>query len=301
MKHMKLVLSLVLVLAMVALAGCNGEEKADAADATDPADTAADTTENETPAVEGDTTLSGEVTGSGSTSVQKIALATLDAFHALNPEVEVSYEGTGSSSGVTAANEGTSMFGAASRNIKEGEKEWGLTEVVIAYDGIALIVNPENTAVADLTMEQVKGIYTGEITDWSEVGGDAGTIVVVSREDGSGTRGAFEELVDFEDALVASATIAEGNGNVQTTVAGNPSAIGYVSFTYLNETVKDITVEGVAATTENVLNGTFPISRPFIMIYHEENMSEAAMAYIDFVLSPEGQEIVAEKGGIPVN
>lgn len=149
-------------------------------------------------------------------------------------------------------------------------------------------------------MEQVQAIFKGEITDWSDVGGAAGEIVVVSREEGSGTRGAFEELVDFEDALTQNATVVEGNGGVQTTVASNPSSIGYVSFTYIDETVKSMLINGVKATSENVLAGEYGISRPFLMIYHDDNMTDASKAFVEFILSADGQTIVEDKGGIPV-
>ena len=129
--------------------------------------------------------------------------------------------------------------------IKDSEKEWGMTEEVLAYDGIAVIVNPANAAISDLTMEEIQKIYLGEITNWSQIGGDDMEIVVVSREDGSGTRGAFEELVEFEDQLAATALIAEGNGGVHATVAENAAAIGYISFTYIDSEIKTVTVEEV--------------------------------------------------------
>ena len=245
--------------------------------------------------------LVGEVTVSGSTSVEKIGVATGDEFMALNPGVTFTYEGIGSSGGVKNANEKTTNIGASSRNLKDSEKEYGLTEVIIAYDGIAVIVNPANDAINGLTMEEVQAIYKGEITNWNEVGGANLEISVVSREDGSGTRGAFEELVGFEDALSATAVLKDGNGNVQTTVAENPNAIGYVSFTYLDEAVKGIQVDNVSPSVENVINESYGISRPFIMMYHQDNLSNVAKAYIDFVLSLEGQTIVEAKGGIKVN
>lgn len=163
---------------------------------------------------------------------------------------------------------------------------------------LAAIVHPDNT-VSDISMEDLKKIYTGEVTNWKELGGNDAPIVVVSRENGSGTKSAFEELVGFEDALVSDATIAEGNGNVQSTVASNPNAIGYVSFTYIDETVKALTVEGVEATDANVKNSTYKISRPFLIFWHEENMNEVAKAFVEFMMSAEGQAIVAEKA-IPV-
>ncbi|NTW70619.1 MAG: phosphate ABC transporter substrate-binding protein [Eubacteriaceae bacterium] len=245
-------------------------------------------------------TLTGEIIAGGSTSTKNIMEATGEEFAALNPDVTFEYNATGSSDGVKGADDGTYMLGTASREIKEDEKAWELTEKIFAYDGIAVVVHPSNDAVADITTEQIAQIFKGEITNWSEVGGANAPIVVVSREDGSGTRGAFEELLGFEDALTKDATIAEGNGNVQSTVAGNENSIGYVSFTYIDDTVKALSVEGVAPTVEDVLNKTYPISRPFVMIYHEDNLSDAAKAYIEFLMSADGQQIVEDEGGIPV-
>lgn len=258
-------------------------------------------TQTQTETTEPETTesLSGEVPVSGSTSVEKIGNAEGEEFMALNPEVTFSYEAIGSSAGIKNANEGITPIGAASRNLKEEEKAWGMTEVVIAYDGIAVVTHPSNT-VADLSFEQIQAIYKGEITNWSEVGGADQNIVVVSREDGSGTRGAFEEILGFEGELTSDAMIAEGNGNVQTSVAGNEQAIDYVSLTSMDQSVKAVLVNGVEATVDNVLAETYKISRPFIMMYHEKNMTPVTKAYIDFILSEEGQVIVEENGGIPV-
>ena len=242
--------------------------------------------------------ISGTATGSGSTSVEPIIQQLKDEFEAKNPGTTIEYEGNSSGSGITAANENVSMFGCASRELKEEEKAFGMTVEAFAYDGIAAIVHPDN-GVSDISMEDLKKIYTGEVTNWKDLGGNDAPIVVVSRENGSGTKSAFEELVGFEDSLVSDATIAEGNGNVQSTVASNPNAIGYVSFTYIDETVKALTVEGVEATDANVKNSTYKISRPFLIFWHEENMNEVATAFVEFIMSAEGQAIVAEKA-IPV-
>jgi phosphate transport system substrate-binding protein len=243
--------------------------------------------------------IAGEINGGGSTSVQKIIDAAGSEFSALNPDVTFTYSGTGSSDGIKGATEGTYSFGCASRELKEEEKP-GLTELVFAYDGIAIVVNPANT-VTGLTAEQIKQIYTGEITNWSAVGGADAPIVVVSREDGSGTRSATEELLDFEDQLKTDATIKEGNGNVQTTVAGNENAIGYVSLTYVDDTVKAVTVDGVEATVENVKSGDYAVSRPFLAMYDETVADDATLAFLDFLMSDDGQAIVEEHGGISIN
>lgn len=290
MKKIKSLLGLVLVATVVlSFVGCGKTEP------EEQPKTEVTTPENET---ETDM-LSGEVAVSGSTSVEKIGNAEGEEFTALNADVTFSYEAIGSSAGIKNAHEGVTPIGASSRNLKDEEKAWGMTEVVIAYDGIAVVTHPSNP-VKDLTLEQIQGIYKGEITNWSEVGGADQKIVVVSREDGSGTRGAFEELLEFEGALTADAMIAEGNGNVQTTVAGNEQAIGYVSLTTMDETVKAVLVNGIEATVENVLAETYKISRPFLMVYHEENMTPVTKAFIDFILSEEGQAIVTENHGIPV-
>jgi len=218
---------------------------------------------------------------------------------ALHPDVTITYNGTGSSTGVSQANEGAYMIGAASRNIKDSEKEYGMTEKVLAYDGIAVVVNPA-VDVDELTMEQIQMIFKGEITDWSEVGGTAGAIMVVSREDGSGTRGAFEEIVGFEYELTVDATIAEGNGGVKSTVVENPAAIGYVSFTYLDGTIKDLTVDGGTADVESVLDGTYPVSRPFMLIWHEGNLDEIGKSFLEFVDTDEAKTIIEDAKAIPL-
>lgn len=311
MKKFRNVLMVALiVVSMLAFAGCKSDtDSKTTTDDNKPSSSADNNKDNNTDSntdtdnnkdTEQDNKLSGLVSVSGSTSVEKIGIATAEEFMALNPDVEVTYEGIGSSNGVKNAKDGVTILGTASRNLKTEEKTWGLTEVAIAYDGVAVITHPSN-GVSELTKEQVQAIYKGEITNWKDVGGKDEEIVVVSREDGSGTRGAFEEIVDFEDALTEKAIIAKGNGNVQTTVAKNDKAIGYVSFTYINDTVKPFKIDGVEPTSENVVSGDYSISRPFLLIYKEENMTKESKAFVDFILSPEGQNIVEEKGGIKVN
>lgn len=240
----------------------------------------------------------GEINGGGSTSVQKIIDAVGSEYGALHPAVKFTYSGTGSSDGIKGATVGTYSFGCSSRDLKAEEKT-SLTELVFAYDGIAMIVNPANPVTA-LSKEQLKKIYTGEYTSWSQVGGTEAPIVVVSREDGSGTRTATEELLGFTEKLKGSATIKEGNGNVQSTVAGNPNAIGYVSLTFVNTSVKTVQIDGVAATIENVRNKSYALSRPFIAVYDKNRVDQATLAFLDFLMSPEGQDIVTEEGGITI-
>lgn len=310
MKRLKNVLMVALiVLSIAAFAGCKSDDSNKTAtdnnevnnsvDSDDDKNDDNDTSDTDSTDNTQDGELSGLVSVSGSTSVEKIGIATAEEFMALNPDVEVTYESIGSSNGVKNAKDGVTMLGTASRNLKTEEKNWGLTETAIAYDGVAVITHPSNS-VSELTKEQVQAIYKGEITNWKDVGGEDEEIVVVSREDGSGTRGAFEEIVEFEDALTKDALIAKGNGNAQTTVAKNEKAIGYVSFTYINDTVKPFTIDGVEPTAENVVSGDYSISRPFLMLYKEDNMTKESQAFIDFILSDEGQKIVEEKGGIKV-
>lgn len=242
--------------------------------------------------------ISGEINGGGSTSVQKIIDAEGAEFGALHPAVKFTYSGTGSSDGIKNAANGTYSFGCASRELKESEKT-DLTELVFAYDGIAVIVNDENS-VEDLTKDQIKAIYTGKITNWKEVGGEDRPIAVVSREDGAGTRTAVEELLDFTEQLKPSATVKEGNGNVQSTVSANPNAIGYVSITFVDRSVKPLRVDGVEATMENVLNESYGLSRPFLALYNEKNLTPQTRAFLDFIMTDEGQTIVEKNGGISV-
>ena len=242
--------------------------------------------------------ISGEINGGGSTSVQKIIDAEGAEFGALHPAVKFTYSGTGSTDGIKNAANGTYSFGCASRELKESEKT-DLTELVFAYDGIAVIVNDENS-VEDLTKDQIKAIYTGKITNWKEVGGEDRPIAVVSREDGAGTRTAVEELLDFTEQLKPSATVKEGNGNVQSTVSANPNAIGYVSITFVDRSVKPLRVDGVEATMENVLNESYGLSRPFLALYNEKNLTPQTRAFLDFIMTDEGQTIVEKNGGISV-
>lgn len=269
------VLALVLVFASTALAACGGEETGGSTGA-----------------------FSGEINAGGSTSVQKIIDAEGSEFAALHPAVQFTYSGTGSSDGIKNAANGTYSFGCASRDLKASEKGQ-LTELIFAYDGIAVIVNDSNP-ISDLTKEQIRDIYTGKINNWKDVGGDNRPIAVVSREDGAGTRTAVEELLDFTEKLKPNATIKEGNGNVQSTVAANPNAIGYVSITFVDRSVRPLKVGGIEASVDTVLDKSYPLSRPFLALYNEANATPQTKAFLEFVLSDEGQTIVEKNGGIPV-
>lgn len=246
--------------------------------------------------------LSGTVVITGSTSVDKILNDMIDEFTAMNVDVAINYTGTGSSAGIQDTVDGVNTIGVASRELKAEEIQNGAKAEVFAYDGIAVAVNPAN-GVSDISLENLGKIFSGEITNWNQVGGADAEIVVVSREGASGTRSAFEELIGLEDAggLVESATVVEGNGNVQLTVAGNENAIGYVSFSFIDETVKALTVDGTEATAENAKAGMYPLSRPFLFVTNESTITKEAQAFIDFAKGEDGQAFVEEHGGIKIN
>ncbi|SHK89164.1 phosphate ABC transporter substrate-binding protein [Desulforamulus aeronauticus] len=236
--------------------------------------------------------LSGSVTIAGSTSVQPLSEELAKAFMAKNTGVTVNVQGGGSSAGVKAANEGAAQIGASSREINESEKGIGLTEHKIALDGIAIVVNPKNE-VAELTLDQAKKIFSGEIKNWKEVGGEDAAINVVTREEGSGTRGAFEEIVLKDAKMFNKAITQPSTGSVKTTVAGDKNGVGYISLGSLDNAVKGVKIDGVEPTTDNVKNNSFKISRPFLYLT-KGDMNEATKAYIDFVMGEEGQKIVVE-------
>lgn len=244
---------------------------------------------------------SSKVTISGSTSVGPVVEILGEDFEAKNEGISIEVQQIGSSAGIKNAIEGTSQIGMASRDLKDEEKASGLKETQIAIDGIAVITN-KNNEVKDLTLEQVKDIYTGKITNWKEVGGKDAPIVVVSREDGSGTRDGFQENVGFEsEELTKDAQISDGSGNIKSTVEGNENAIGYISFGYVDDNINALTIDGVELTAENVKNDTYAIARPFLFVNKEDKISEEGTKFIDFILSDEGQKIVEEKGFISVN
>ena len=236
---------------------------------------------------------------SGSTSVGPLA-EKLAAKYTETDNTNIEINQIGSSAGITNAIRGESEVGMSSRDLKEEEVASGLNEVIIAYDGIVVVTHPSNK-VKDLTMEQVKQIFTGEVTNWSEFGGDDLEIVVVSREDGSGSRDAFQEIVDYSSGeLIRNSIIASGNGNIKTTVANNKHAVGFISFEYIDENISTININGVEATAENVLQEKYSLSRPFLFVYKEGQLTEAGQHFIDFILSEEGQLIAAEAGAIPI-
>ncbi len=290
----------------VGMTACGGSSSSSTSTQSTAQSTAQDSTSATTASSSSASTgkLSGTVVITGSTSVEKILNDMIDEFTALNPGVSIEYTGSGSSAGIKDTKAGTNNIGASSRELKEEELDDGtLKSEVFAYDGIAVIVNPKNEAVKDLTEQQLADIYSGKITNWSEVGGTDGDIFVVSREESSGTRSAFEELIALSDAggLSSTASVSEGNGPVQAAVAGNENAIGYVSFSFIDDTVKALTIEGVEATAELAKAGTYPLSRPFLFCYYDDKATEAGQAFLEFALSEDGQACVDTHGGIRVD
>ena len=244
--------------------------------------------------------LSGSIQMVGSTSMEKLANALAEAFMEENPGVTVTAEFVGSGAGIEAVTAGTADIGNSSRNLKDEEKAKGAVENVVAIDGIAVCVDPANT-VAGLTKEQLSDIYLGKVTNWFEVGGADGPIVVVGREAGSGTRGAFEELLGVEDQC-AYANELDSTGAVMAKVASTPGAIGYVSLDVVDDSVIALPLEGVEPTAENIKAGNYFLSRPFVMATKGEisEQSELVQAWFDFVLGTQGQDIAAKVGLITV-
>ena len=294
---MKRIVSIALCLILaLSLAAC-GQTAAPAA-TTAPAASAAPATE--APATTAATKLSGTVATDGSTSMEKVIGALGEAFMEANPDTTFTYNPTGSGSGIQAVQEGRCDIGLSSRALKDAEKEAGLTETVLAYDGIAMIVNPANP-VEDLSLEQIADIYTGKITNWSEVGGNDSQIVLIGREAGSGTRGGFEEIVGVVDACQYRQELSS-TGDVITTVAQNPDAIGYASLAAVKDTVKALKVAGVTPTEATVKDGTYTIQRPFVLATKTgEKLNDVAQAFFDYATSADASEIITAAGAVPAN
>lgn len=240
------------------------------------------------------------VSTDGSTSMEKVIGVLKETFEGANEGVEVTYNPTGSGTGIKAVAEGRCDIGLSSRALKAEEEEQGLVGTVLAYDGIAVIVNPENT-VTELTIEQIAAIFTGEVTNWSEVGGADVEIVLIGREAGSGTRGGFEEIVGVEDACQYRQELTS-TGDVITAVAGNPGAIGYASLASVKDTVKAVDVNGVTPSEETVKDGTYAIQRPFVLVTKDGvELSETAQAFYDYITSADANEVIAGAGVVPAN
>lgn len=266
-------------LALILLAGCSSSASASASSA------AADT---------------GTVATDGSTSMEKLIGSLSESYSNANPDITITYNPTGSGSGITAVSEGRCDIGLSSRSLKDEEKASGLEETVVAYDGIAVVVNTEN-AVEDLTLEQIKAIYTGEITNWKEVGGTDAEIVVIGREAGSGTRDGFESITGSSDLCKYRQELTS-TGDVIATVSNNPDAIGYASLSAVKDTVKAVSVDGVAPSEETVKDSTYKIQRPFVFVTKTGTaLSASAQAFYDYALSGEANDIITAAGVVPAN
>ena len=245
------------------------------------------------------TEVTGTVSTDGSTSMEKVIMSLGESFQAKNKGISVGYNPTGSGSGITAVSEGRCDIGLSSRALKDDEKASGLKETVLALDGIAIIVNPENK-ISDLTLEQIAKIYTGQITNWKEVGGDDAEIVLIGREAGSGTRDGFESITGTKDSCKYRQELTS-TGDVITTVAGNPNAIGYASLASVKDSVKALSVGGVAPTEATVSDGTYAVQRPFVLVTKEgAELSAAAKLFFDYATGKDAAEIISAAGAVPV-
>ena len=277
-------IALIAVLALALLAGCGSSAA--------PATTTA-------PATEAPAELSGTVATDGSTSMEKVIGALGEAFMEQNKGVTFTYNPTGSGSGITAVGEGRCDIGLSSRALKDDEKASGLKETVLALDGIAVIVNPANP-VSDLDVETIAKIYTGEITNWKEVGGNDAEIVLIGREAGSGTRDGFESITDTKDSCKYRQELTS-TGDVITTVSTNPDAIGYASLAALKDNVKALTVGGIAPTEDTVKDGSYVIQRPFVLVTKDgAELSTAAQAFFDYATSADAADLIAAAGAVAV-
>lgn len=237
-----------------------------------------------------------KITISGSTSVGPTMEALAEAYQK-NNDIKIEVQQVGSSAGIKNTIDGTSDLGMSSRDLKDEEAE-NVEGTQIAIDGIAVVTNTANK-VKNLSVDQVRDIFTGKITNWKEVGGEDTPIVVISREEGSGTRDGFQDILGFEsEELTKDATICDGSGNVKSTVEGNENSIGYISFGYLGDSLNDLTIDNIEANDENVVDGKYPISRPFLVVNKKDGLSDEAKAFVDFIMSEEGQNIVSEEGFI---
>ena len=290
------------ILAVTALVACGNGDAATAQPSAVESSAAESTVAESSAAAPAETTadLSGSISMVGSTSMEKLANALGEAFMEKYPDVTVTAEFVGSGAGVEAVTNGTADIGNSSRSLKDEEKAAGVVENVVAIDGIAVCVDPANE-VANLTKEQLTNIYNGTITNWKEVGGADEPIIVIGREAGSGTRGAFEELVDLKDAC-KYANELDSTGAVIAKVASTPGAIGYASLDALDDSVKALSLEGVEATAENIKAGNYFLSRPFVMATKGEisEQNDLVQAWFDFVLGDEGQQVASEVGLITV-
>lgn len=281
-----LTLALTAVMALSLLTACGSKND-------NSADTNTDGSNTETP-------LSGTVSTDGSTSMEKVINSLGESFMAMNKDVKFTYNPTGSGSGIQAVSEGRCDIGLSSRALKDDEKASGLVETVVALDGIAIVVNPENP-VSDLDIDTIAKIYTGEITNWKDVGGNDAEIVLIGREAGSGTRDGFESITNTKDACQYRQELTS-TGDVINTVSQNPDAIGYASLSAVGDSVKALTVGGVEATEATVKDGSYVVQRPFVLVTKEgTKLSPAAQAFFDYALSADAASIIAAAGAVAAN
>ena len=273
MKKKLFALAMVACLAVVCLAGCGSKSEDE---------------------------VSGTVATDGSTSMEKVIGSLGEAFQAENESIDFTYNPTGSGSGISAVEKGTCDIGLSSRSLKDEEKEQGLEETVLAYDGIAVIVNADNK-VEDLTIDQIADIYTGKIKNWKEVGGVDAEIVVIGREAGSGTRDGFESITGTEETCKLRQELTS-TGDVIATVKSNENAIGYASLASVDDTVKALTVGGVKPSADTVLDGTYKIQRPFVLVTKEgSKLSDAAQAFFDYAMSDDAKPVIEKAGVVPAS
>ena len=279
------------VAAAAALTACGGSASSAAASSTSAAAGSA--------ASSAAAALSGNVATGGSTSMKNVIAALTEGFAEVEPGVTVSYDPTGSGAGITGATDKTLDIGLSSRALKDDEKA-DVEGTTIALDGIAIIVN-NASKVEDLTVDQLKQMFTGEITNWSEVGGDDGEIVLIGREAGSGTRDGFESIVDVKDSCKYAQELT-ATGAVISAVEANPLAIGYASLSAVGDTVKMVTVGGVECSEETVKDGSYEVQRPFVFVTNKSvTLSEQAQAFFDFATSADAADLIRTAGAVPVN
>ena len=284
-KFIALALTLVMALSLVACGNSNSDNSGDNAADNNGGDTAA---------------ITGTVSTDGSTSMEKVIGALSESFMAANGGVTVNYNPTGSGSGITAVQEGTCDIGLSSRALKDKEKAAGLKETVLAYDGIAIIVHTDNP-VSDLTLEQIAKLYTGEITNWKDVGGNDAEVVLIGREAASGTRDGFESITGTKDACQYRQELTS-TGDVITAVSQNPDAIGYASLASVKDTVKALNVGGVTPSEATVKDGSYLVQRPFVLVtVGGKDLSPAAQAFFDYALSADAASIISAAGAVAAN